>query len=194
MKKKKENKIFRIFIIIAIATILILFGYEHFRNKYQNNNIQQTEQNVSQLPNEENKSEEKVEEELKEDSKMKMTVIGDIMCHNTQYNDAYQANSGTYDFSYVFEDIKEYISTADLAIGNLETTFAGKERGYSSYPTFSTPEELAENLKDLGIDVVSTANNHCMDKGYKGIVSTLDYLDQAGILHTGTRNSISKRS
>ena len=133
MKKKKENKIFKIFIIIAIATILILFGYEHFRNKYQNNNIQQTEQNVSQLPN--------------EDSQMKMTIIGDIMCHNTQYNDAYVASTGTYDFSYVFNDIKDYISSADLAIGNLETTFAGKARGYSSYPTFNTPEELAENLK-----------------------------------------------
>ena len=111
------------------------------------------------------------------------------MCHNTQYNDAYVASTGTYDFSYVFNDIKDYISSADLAIGNLETTFAGKARGYSSYPTFNTPEELAENLKDLGIDVVSTANNHCMDKGYKGIVSTLDYLDQAGILHTGTSRS-----
>ena len=74
MKKKKENKIFKIFIIIAIATILILFGYEHFKNKYQNNNIQQTEQNVSQLPNEENKPEEKIEEEPKEDSQMKMTI------------------------------------------------------------------------------------------------------------------------
>ena len=113
MKKKKENKIFKIFIIIAIATILILFGYEHFKNKYQNNNIQQTEQNVSQLPNEENKPEEKVEEEPKEDSQMKMTIIGDIMCHNTQYNDAYVASTGTYDFSYVFNDIKDYISSAD---------------------------------------------------------------------------------
>ena len=75
MKKKKENKIFKIFIIIAIATILILFGYEHFKNKYQNNNIQQAEQNVSQLPNEENKPEEKVEEEPKEDSQMKLSLI-----------------------------------------------------------------------------------------------------------------------
>ena len=115
------------------------------------------------------------------------------MCHNTQYNDAYVASTGTYDFSYVFNDIKDYISSADLAIGNLETTFAGKARGYSSYPTFNTPEELAENLKDLGIDVVSTANNHCMDKGYKGIVSTLDYLDQAGILHTGTSRSVQEQ-
>lgn len=193
MRRKKKNKKFKELIIIALIIILILLGYEYFRSKNQKDNTQQAEQNVSQIQNEENKIEEKVKEEPKEDSKMKMTVIGDIMCHNTQYNDAYVGSSGTYDFSYVFKDIKEYISSADLAIGNLETTFAGKERGYSSYPTFNTPEELAENLKNMGIDVVSTANNHCIDKGYKGIVSTLDYLDSAGIAHTGTSRSIQEQ-
>ena len=45
---------------------------------------------------------------------------------------------------------------------------------------------LATNLKDFGIDVVSTANNHCMDTNYSGLVSTLKYLDEAEIAHTGT--------
>ena len=73
-----------------------------------------------------------------------------------------------------------------LTIGNLETTFAGKAKGYSNYPRFNTPEQLAYNLKDLGIDVLSTANNHSMDTNFDGIVSTLNYLDDAGISHTGT--------
>ena len=111
------------------------------------------------------------------------------MCHNSQYVDAYVSSSGTYDFSYVFEDIKSYISSADIAVGNLETTFAGKARGYSNYPTFNTPEQLATNLKTFGIDVVSTANNHCMDTGYSGLTSTLNYLDEAGISHMGTYSS-----
>ena len=128
-------------------------------------------------------------EEKKEDIDIKMTAIGDIMCHNTQYNDAYLADSKTYDFSYVFTDIEKYINSADIAVGNLETTFAGKERGYSSYPRFNTPEQLATNLKKLGIDVVSTANNHCMDTNYSGLVSTLKYLDEAEIAHTGTNES-----
>lgn len=178
------KKVFKVFILIAIIVCTALFIYDKKINKENENTIEESKTEEVQ-----NEHETNIKEEPKEDSKMKMTVIGDIMCHNTQYNDAYQANSGNYDFSYVFDDIKEYISTADLAIGNLETTFAGKERGYSSYPTFNTPEELAENLKDLGIDVVSTANNHCIDKGYKGIVSTLDYLDSAGIAHTGTSRS-----
>ena len=138
-----------------------------------------------------NKKEEKepvtVVIEPKEDIKVRMSVIGDIMCHNSQYNDAYR--NGEYDFSYVFEDIKPYIENADIAIGNLETTFAGAERGYSSYPTFNTPENLAIDLKELGIDVLATANNHSLDKGYKGIESTINFLDEVGIAHTGTFTS-----
>lgn len=130
-----------------------------------------------------------VKKENVQDITFNMAVIGDIMCHNTQYTDAYNSSSGAYDFSYVFENIKTYIKTADIAIGNLETTFAGKNVGYSSYPTFNTPEALADNLKSLGIDVLSTANNHSLDKGYKGIESTIDYLDEADISHTGTFKS-----
>ena len=121
------------------------------------------------------------------DTNLSIAVIGDIMCHNTQYMDA--NNGSGYDFSYVFDDIKDKIESADLAIGNLETTFAGSKVGYSSYPTFNTPEHLATDLKELGIDVLSTVNNHCLDKGYTGIEGTINELDEAGIIHTGTYTS-----
>jgi poly-gamma-glutamate synthesis protein (capsule biosynthesis protein) len=130
-----------------------------------------------------------VEKQLKEDITISMSVIGDIMCHNSQYVDAYVSSTDNYDFSYVFKDIKNYINSADIAVGNLETTFAGKAKGYSNYPRFNTPEQLANNLKDFGIDVLSTANNHCMDTNYSGLVSTLNYLDEAGISHMGTYDS-----
>ena len=121
-----------------------------------------------------------------EDETINIAVIGDIMCHNTQFQDAYDKDTDSYDFTYVLEDVKEYLSEPDLTIGNLETTFAGKSVGYSGYPTFNTPEALAENLKYYGIDVLSTVNNHCMDKGIKGLQSTIDELDKWGFKHTGT--------
>lgn len=55
-----------------------------------------------------------------------LSAIGDIMCHNSQYIDAYNSSTDTYDFSYVFKDIEKYIKSADISIGNLETSFAGK--------------------------------------------------------------------
>ena len=124
-----------------------------------------------------------------QDVTINMAVVGDIMCHSTNFADAYDSENDTYDFSNVFTEIKSYIQNADLAIGNLETTFAGKEVGYTGYPTFNTPEQLAKNIKDLGLDVVSTANNHSLDKRYNGLVKTLDELDNVNLSHTGTYRS-----
>ena len=177
--KSKKIKIFFI-IILFIIGILILFY--------------KSQKPISTPVSEESNTEQNIIPKKKEDSHISMSVIGDIMCHNSQYNDAYDSSTGTYDFSYVFEDIKHYITSADISIGNLETTFAGKERGYSNYPRFNTPEALASNLKDLGIDVLSTANNHSMDTNYTGLVSTLKYLDQAGISHMGTYDSAEKQN
>ena len=63
---------------------------------------------------------------------------------------------------------------------------AGAERGYSGYPTFNAPEHLAVDLKELGVDIMTTANNHSLDKGFSGLTSTLGFLDDAGIAHVGT--------
>ena len=126
---------------------------------------------------------------IPKDTTINMTVIGDIMCHTTNFYDAYDKSSDTYDFSRVFSDIKPYIESADISIGNIETTFAGKDIAYTGYPTFNTPEELAKNLSDIGIDVLSTANNHSLDKRYNGLVNTLNVLDKVGISHTGTYRS-----
>lgn len=128
------------------------------------------------------------------DSVVNMTVLGDLMCHSTNFKAAYKQDTKTYDFSSVFSQISEYVSSADIAIGNLETTFAGESRGYSGYPTFNTPAELATDLAELGVDVVSTANNHSLDKGYSGLVSTLDELDAAGLSHTGTYRSAEEQN
>ena len=175
------KKAFIVFISIALLTFVFLFAIEHLFTE------ELPAENTINLENTETGETQPTPIVTKIENKhLSMSVIGDIMCHNTQYKDAYNSSTSTYDFSYVFEDIKSYISEADIAIGNLETTFAGKDRGYSNYPTFNTPEQLAYNLKDFGIDVLSTANNHCMDTSFSGLVSTLNYLDDAGISHTGT--------
>ena len=118
-----------------------------------------------------------------------MVATGDIMCHLTNIKNAYNSTSKSYDFSNVFENIKDYTLNADITIGNLETTFAGASRGYTGYPTFNTPEVLGKNLRDIGFDVICTANNHSMDKGYSGVESTLNFLDEYGLDHMGTARS-----
>lgn len=124
-----------------------------------------------------------------QETSINMAIVGDIMCHSTNFESAYNKENDTYDFTNVFTEVCDYIKTADIAIGNLETTFSGKDIGYTGYPTFNTPEQLAQNLIDLGIDVVSTANNHSLDKRYAGLESTLNELDKVHLSHTGTYRS-----
>ena len=79
---------------------------------------------------------------------------------------AYNIATKTYDFTPVFVNVAKHITKADIAISNLETTFAGADRGYTGYPRFNSPATLGEALKNIGIDIVSTANNHSLDKEY----------------------------
>lgn len=138
----------------------------------------------------ENNTENSLEvEKIPEPITIHMSATGDIMCHLTNIKNAYNSTSKDYDFSNVFKNIKDYTINADITVGNLETTFAGKSRGYTGYPTFNTPEVLGKNLKDIGFDVICTANNHSMDKGYSGIESTLNFLDEYELDHYGTARS-----
>lgn len=124
-----------------------------------------------------------------DDIKINLVATGDVMCHTTNFNAAYIPETRQYDFTPVFANVAKYITKADIAIGNLETTFAGEDRGYTGYPTFNTPDSLGQALKNIGIDVLSTANNHSLDKGYAGVERTLNVLDELEISHMGTARS-----
>ena len=113
-----------------------------------------------------------------------LAVCGDIMSHSPQTNDAYDAATDTYNYKPCFQYVKPWIEEADYAVANFETTLNGPP--YSGYPQFSAPDALASDIKDTGFDLVTTANNHSMDKGYNGLVRTLDTLDAAGLAHVGS--------
>jgi poly-gamma-glutamate capsule biosynthesis protein CapA/YwtB (metallophosphatase superfamily) len=124
---------------------------------------------------------------------MTINAVGDIMVHDSQINSAKRKN-GSYNFDNVFSEIKPYTEMPDFTIGNLETTISHPEKGYSGYPAFRSPEQLLEALKFAGFDVLTTANNHCLDGGESGAIYTLDGLDKYGFLHTGTARSYEERN
>ncbi|WP_238455540.1 CapA family protein [Desulfolucanica intricata] len=137
-----------------------------------------------------------IEEETKQPSTttiIKLTAIGDFLMHIPIINSAYDTTTQSYDFKPIFEPVAEYLNSADLTIGNLETRLAGKERGYSGYPCFNCPAALADDLKVLGVDILATANNHSMDMGYNGLITTLNNLEQAGLEYIGNARSPEER-
>ena len=114
-----------------------------------------------------------------------LAVCGDVMSHMPVTRDAWDEAQGMYDYTPIFEQARPYVEEADYAVANLETTLS-TEGPYSGYPAFRSPAALAGDLKELGFDLVLTANNHCLDRGYSGLTSTLDALDEAGLAHVGT--------
>jgi len=115
---------------------------------------------------------------------------GDIMQHEAQLKAA-RTVVGTYSYDSCFNRVRPEIEAAQVAVCNFETTLGGAP--YSGYPNFCSPDELAKAVKDAGFDIFLTANNHCMDRGAKGLKRTIATLDSLGIEHLGTYRNQAER-
>jgi poly-gamma-glutamate synthesis protein (capsule biosynthesis protein) len=132
-------------------------------------------------------AEEKAEVTIWEDSILtaELCFVGDLMCHSTQFNYA-NVGADSFDFTGVYREVKQYLSAADLTVGNLETVIAGKNKGYSGYPYFNAPDDYIYALKDAGFYLLITANNHALDQSWEGVKRTIEVINEYKIHRTGT--------
>lgn len=116
--------------------------------------------------------------------RLSFLAAGDNVIHPCIYMDAERRASAEraegldvrdYDFKPMYADAADFIASFDLAFINQETLMAGEEFGYSGYPTFNSPRDLAYDLIELGFDIVNIANNHMCDKGTSGLKATVDF-------------------
>lgn len=121
-----------------------------------------------------------------EDETVKISIVGDVLIHNTLISNAYDSATGSYDFSPSFQYVEKYFDDSDVVIAQVEGTFAGSDWAYSGYPSFNTPEDILSDLKETGITLISLAGNHAMDFGWRGLVSTYNFIEDAGLDHVGT--------
>ncbi len=113
-----------------------------------------------------------------------ISTIGDILIHDRVYDDA-RTNDG-FDFVPMLEDVAPYLEAADVTIANQETMIGGEELGLSGYPAFNSPFEVGDALKASGVDVVTLANNHTLDRGPQVIMNALDHWDKLYMVYTGS--------
>lgn len=116
---------------------------------------------------------------------VKISFAGDIMCLKEQN----EKLSGSKDLAIAYFDtlkaVKPLFADSDYVIGNLETPVCSSGLSDAAI-CFNTPIEFVKAVKECGFNFVSTANNHCLDRGVDGIDETIDNLDHLGIEHSGT--------
>lgn len=109
-------------------------------------------------------------------SQVTLLAVGDNLIHIEVVQSGKQ-DDGSYNFDHLYDEIKDEIMAADIAVVNQETILGGKELKYSGYPAFNSPTEIGDALTKVGFDVVLHATNHTMDKGLKGVTNTFMHWD-----------------
>lgn len=184
--KRKTRK--HLYTMIMIGIVLLITG-GFFYLKYGVDN--QSDEDYPKETEENNEPESETEPEPDPEpeesyTEIRISAAGDIMFHDDQLEGAYDQEKDTYDFSSTFEEVKPIFQDADLALANYETTAAGSSREYTGYPTFNSPDESLDAIKDAGIDVLTTTNNHSLDSGSEGLKRTARVIREKGIDSVGT--------
>ncbi len=119
-------------------------------------------------------------------------LAGDMMC---ALNHQRAAKGFSFDFTEAFSEIKPLLSSADFAVGVLETTcFDGAPyeceqiRLDSGSPNCNSPSTFIRALCDAGFDALVTANNHNCDTGRAGLHDTVRNIKNSGMYNIGTLN------
>ena len=185
-RKRKSNtknklKIRGLILTIFVLIYTLLFNNLNLFNEKHNNKIVKVEQTSKVLSTNESR-------------KITINAIGDVMAHNPQLEAQYNPKTDTYSFDNNYKYVSKYIKKSDLSIANLETTLSGDTIPYSSYPTFNTPDTLADALKNAGVDIISTINNHSFDKDDLGVKRTLEVLNSKKLTPVGTTSNVGDKN
>ena len=123
----------------------------------------------------------------------KNIICGDLILLKDQVISARNISNGKYEFDEMFKYPSEHLKKSDLSIGVYEGPSAGNNASFTTsncgdgLPLYlNFPDEFAESVKKSGINLVTTANNHLLDKGIEGALRTIDVLKKYNITHTGS--------
>lgn len=137
--------------------------------------------------------------------RVSLTFVGDLLLHAPVQKQGYAMG-----FDSLWHEAIPFFKEADIAVANLEgpvaagITRSGKrvpdpgavfdDVVYTSYPMFNYHASILSDLKKSGIDLVSTANNHSLDRFAVGADATIDALNAASLPFTGTVKAGAERN
>lgn len=121
-----------------------------------------------------------------EEYDIRLMAVGDNLMHMGIVNTGRMAD-GSYDYSFLFRGIRDFLDTADIKAINQETIFGGNSLGFSGFPRFNSPEEVGDAIAAAGFNVVLHATNHAADQKLEGIYNCVSFWETnyPDILMTG---------
>lgn len=168
-------------IIIIILSIIGLILRKNETKKEALLKEQERQVEISKIFEENEEEIKKIEHHIKS-SKVRIKIVGNILCESSILQSAHNKENNNYDFIPIFSDIKDYITDSDITIGSLETNFYGEK-----YTSHNSPTSLINAISDLKINTLNIANNQNLSDGIEGLISTKTKLKDAGIETYGTK-------
>lgn len=176
---KNKSRIFVVVFSVIIIAVVIVAAI----NKKADNTVNTVGGNVNETV--------KTTEKQKETT-VTIGNVGDILLHMPINRSCYNEQTKTYDYNDIFKYVNKYYTKYNCMVADLEQPVAGKKFGYSGFPLFNAPEQIVDALKENGVDLLLTANNHCYDQGTKGLENSMNTLKEKGIDFIGYREETAK--
>lgn len=208
MKKSARITLY-VFSILMVVGMLFLIGFSRERQQTIQTGAQQenvsepvsTEENTENTKEESEEpateerqadSETESEETQEEDSEDKTTIIfaGDVLLAHGSFEANYKAEGIT---GVVEEELLKQLQDADIFMINNEFAFStqGIPEEDKQY-TFRADPKYVSALQEMGVDIVTLANNHTLDYGKVALSDTFTTFDNADILYSGAGESVKR--
>lgn len=187
-----NKRILKIFILTLLITVIVGTGFAYMLSHFQGSfktDVAVTEENTDSINTDEDSDKggqngSEIVPEIEyvpvvepiptptpepfEEYDINLLAVGDNLMHLGLVNSGRQAD-GTLNYDFLFESILPYLDKSDISIINQETVMAGNEKGFSGFPYFNSPVEIADAIDKAGFNVVLQASNHTIDQGMDGL-------------------------
>ena len=160
-------------------------------NMEENENVGTQNKNI--VVESKNSNVEKVNEETKEYENVTLAFVGDVYFSDDLYNNYVNHNNNV--LGIMDETILNNFKDVDIMVANHEyatTNVSNDKKDTRQLYNFKSPTEREFLWNELGVDVVSLANNHVLDYGKEGFFDTLNTLEEININAIGAGENLDK--
>ena len=190
MKNKRETVIpvlLGILVSIVLLFVIKVFVLDKMTKTNDNMNINETNAASTNI-NESNISGTE-EDNGKKSNQVSMIFGGDFLLSNEMLN-AYNKNGGSLN-NIMSEGLQKEFVDADIAMVNNEFPYSNRgTKAQDKQYTFRADPSNVKILNEMGVDIVSLANNHALDFGVDALIDSMEALKGASILYGGAGNNL----